>query len=112
VTLGLACPLCHQPILSDQATSFVHNDRPQDGAAHLSCAQGKEPPKTDRQLLEVAENALKNIFTAIDMGWWEIDHAMDCPMDDTCECNGGTRGTAGLANDALTQIERRLKGRA
>ena len=69
------------------------------------------------EALGQSENALKNIFTAIDQGWWEINHNTDgemgegedeCPEDDTCPCNGGIAGTAGIASDALHAVKAAL----
>lgn len=63
--------------------------------------------KSEERLLEEAENALKNIFTAIDNGWWSMDHDQGCPEDDTCECNAG--GTAKIASDVLNDISYRMR---
>jgi hypothetical protein len=63
--------------------------------------------KTDEQLLRDAEAALKEVFAGLDEGTWSLDHAEDCPEDDTCECIAGK--IARQASDALNAIEYRLR---
>lgn len=63
--------------------------------------------KTDEQLLQMAEEALKGIFAAIDAGDWDIDHVIDCPEDSTCECVATK--VAKTASDTLNVIEYRLR---
>ncbi len=57
---------------------------------------------------EFAHNAIVNTFNAIDMGWWSIDHDLSCPEDDTCDCNGGVNGIAGMLNEAATKLKRAI----
>lgn len=63
--------------------------------------------RTDEQLLQAAEAALKGVFAAIDAGDWGVEHAADCPEDDTCECVATK--VARTASDALNAIEYRLR---
>lgn len=63
--------------------------------------------KTDEQLLQTAEEALKGVFAAIEEGDWGVDHAADCPEDDTCACVASK--VAKQASDALNAISYRLR---